>query len=121
MPTNLKHWLIYPEGGSLRSYTTEVTAETWKKVGQNFRLRVKAFFDRNGAHMKHVDNKEFEFEVPCSLVKVEPLVPIARMNSDCSVDRSHSCDGCRIPPRYDLKIPQNFLYVLILFAYCEMI
>ena len=40
------------------AYLAEVTAETWKKVGQNFCVRVKACFNRNGAHIEHVDYKK---------------------------------------------------------------
>ena len=40
------------------AYAAEVTAETWKKVGQNFCVRVKACFNRNGAHIEHVDYRK---------------------------------------------------------------
>ena len=40
------------------AYVAEVTAETWKKVVQNFCVRVKACFNRNGAHIKQVDCKK---------------------------------------------------------------
>ena len=40
------------------AYAAEVTAETWKKVGQNFCVCVKACFNRNGAHIKQVDCKK---------------------------------------------------------------
>ena len=40
-------------------YTAEVTNDTWQKVGQNFCMRVKACFSRNGCHIEHVNHKKF--------------------------------------------------------------
>ena len=44
---------------NVAAYAAEVTAETWKKVGQNFCVRMKACFNRNGAHIEHVDYRKF--------------------------------------------------------------
>ena len=38
-------------------YATEVTNDTWQKVGQNFCMRVKARFNGNGCHIENVDKK----------------------------------------------------------------
>ena len=37
----------------------EVAAETWKKVGQNLGVRVKACFIGNGAYIEHVKRNLF--------------------------------------------------------------
>lgn len=44
---------------NVADYATEITNDTWQKVGQNFCIRVKACFNRNGAHIEHVDYKKF--------------------------------------------------------------
>ena len=44
---------------NVAAYAAEVTDETWKKVEQNFCVRVKACFKRNGAHIEHVDYQKF--------------------------------------------------------------
>ena len=49
---------LYDLKQNVVAYAAEVTAETWKKVGQNFCVCVKACFNRNGAHIKQVDCKK---------------------------------------------------------------
>ena len=44
---------------NVADYAAEVTNDTWQKVGQNFCMRVKACFNRNGCHIEHVDYKKF--------------------------------------------------------------
>lgn len=43
---------------NIEAYTANVTAETCRKVGQNFCLRIKACFNRRGAHIEHVHFKK---------------------------------------------------------------
>ena len=40
-------------------YATEITNDTWEKVGQNFCIRVKACFNKNGAHIERIDYKKY--------------------------------------------------------------
>ena len=49
---------LYDLKQNVVAYAAEVTAETWKKVGQNFCVRVKQRFNRNGAHIEHMDYKK---------------------------------------------------------------
>ena len=44
---------------NVETYPAEVTNDTWKKVGKNFCLRLKACFKRHGSHIKNVDYKKF--------------------------------------------------------------
>ena len=44
---------------NLVNYAAEVTNDTRQKVGQNFCMRVKACFNGNECHIKHVDYKKF--------------------------------------------------------------
>ena len=51
-------YFLYYLKQNVVAYAAEVTAEAWKKVGQNFCVRVKACFNRNGAHIEHMDYKK---------------------------------------------------------------
>ena len=44
---------------NVANYAAEVTNDTWKKVGKNFCIHVKACFNRNGGHVENADNKKF--------------------------------------------------------------
>ena len=44
---------------NVKTYAAEVTNDTWKKVGKNFCLRLKACLKRNGGHIENVDYKKF--------------------------------------------------------------
>ena len=46
---------------NVKTYAAEVTNDIWKKVGKNFCLCLKAFFNRNGSHIKNVDYKKFVY------------------------------------------------------------
>ena len=51
-------YFLYYLKQNVVAFAAEVTAEAWKKVGQNFCVRVKACFNRNGAHIEHVNYKK---------------------------------------------------------------
>ena len=49
---------LYDLKQNVVAYAAEVTAETWKKVGQNFCVCVKACFNRNAVHIEPLDYKK---------------------------------------------------------------